>query len=254
MMPSDSYDSGAAPGRYVDTARWARRHAFELFHGFEQPFFSLCVRVDAAPLKAWLAAQPRPGGFSLACHYLALRLANEHQAFRLRLSPGPQGRGPRVREHARVDGSTTVLRPDDSFGFAQLWWRPRFADFRADGEAAFQSARQVPPADSPPGFAPPQPEPGDALAASGEATTMYFTTLPWVHFTAFTHARPGHAREEGTPRVVFGGVQADSPQPGAAQWMPLQLDVHHALMDGLQAGRWLQSLQAALAAPQDWLG
>jgi hypothetical protein len=127
-------------------------------------------------------------------------------------------------------------------------------DFRADGEAAFQSARQVPPADSPPGFAPPQPEPGDALAVSGEATTMYFTTLPWVHFTAFTHARPGHAREEGTPRVVFGGVQADSPQPGAAQWMPLQLDVHHALMDGLQAGRWLQSLQAALAAPQDWLG
>lgn len=254
--PDDAGSAAAAPApHYVDTARWARREAFELFRGFEQPFFSLCVRMDVAPLKAWLAAQPQPGGFSLACHYLALRLANEQRSFRLRLEPpaASAGGAPRVREHARVDGSTTVLRPDESFGFAQLCWRPNFADFRASGESAYRAVRESPPGEPAPGFAPPQPEPGDALAACGEATTMYFTTLPWVHFTAFMHAWPGRALDGGTPRVVFGGVRAESNRPGAPQWMPVQLDVHHALMDGLQAGRWLQSLEAALAAPQDWL-
>jgi chloramphenicol O-acetyltransferase type A len=278
--PADCPSSPSSPARpadepaptYLDTAHWARRDAFDLFRGFAQPYFSLCVRLDVAPLKAWLAAQPRPGGFSLACHYLALRLANEQQPLRLRLAPPDKVKGasndameddpaagiPRVRDHARVDGSTTVLRPDDSFGFAQLRWRPRFADFRACGEAAFQAVRESPPDEQAPGFTPPPPEPGDALAASGEATTMYFTTLPWVHFTAFMHARPGalpgHGPDEGTPRVVFGGVRAESSRPGAPQWMPVQLDAHHALMDGLQAGRWLQALEAALAAPQDWLG
>jgi chloramphenicol O-acetyltransferase type A len=235
---------------YLDVTQWPRRAAFEHFRDFDQPFFSLCVRLDVAPLKAWLAAEPGrsgPGSFSLACHYLALRLANEHPAFRLRL----EGQGPaaRVRLHARVDASTTVLRADDSFGFAQLPWRSDFAGFRAQGQAALQAVRE-----GPPGFHEPVPAPGDTLAASGEAATMYFTTLPWVHFSGFMHARPGAGRDDSTPRVVFGRAQAEAGAGAGPQWMPLQLDVHHALMDGLQAGHWLQALEAALAAPEAWLG
>ncbi len=221
--------------RYLDTARWARRDAFLHFSAFEQPFFSLCTRMDVAPLRAALARRPGPGGLSLACHHIALALANQHESFRLRL----EGRGPsaRVRVHARVDASTTVLRADDSFGFATLPHRPRFADFQAQGAAALQAVR-----DGPPGFHEPP-------AADDDSTLMYFTTLPWVHFTSFAHARPGPGVADSIPRVAYGRIQAD----GARQWLPVALDVHHALMDGLQAGRWLQALEDAFASPQGWL-
>lgn len=227
----------------LDLERWPRRAAFLHFRDFEQPFFSLALRLDVTALKAWVAPQPRPAGFSLACHFLALRLANAQMPFKLRL----QGRGEqaRVLQYQRVDASTTVLRADESFGFAQLRWRPGFADFCRGGQAALQAVR-----DGPPGFHEPQPEPGDTLAATGEAATMFFTTLPWVHFSGFMHARPGAGRDDSTPRVVFGRAEPERDSPGARWWMPVQLDVHHALMDGLHAGRWLQALQHDCAHPR----
>lgn len=225
--------------RYLDTRLWPRRAAFEHFRRFEQPFFSLCTRLDVAPLKAALARRSPAGGLSLACHHAALRLANEHEPFRLRLAPGADPAGePRVRIHGRVDGSTTVLRSDDSFGFAHLRYRPGFAEFRAEGAQAMQAVR-----DGPPGFHEPPPGPDDA-----DAALMYFTTLPWVHFSSFAHAR-AHSALDSVPRVAFGRIDAD----GARQWLPVALDVHHALMDGVHAGRYLQGLEAALGEPEDWL-
>lgn len=223
---------------YLDTKDWPRRDAFRHFLRLEQPFFSLCTRVDVAPLKAALAGRPQPGGLSLACHHLALRLANAQASFRLRLEG--LGAAARVRVHGRVDGSTTVLRDDDSFGFAHLRWRPRFADFRALGAQAMQAVR-----DGPPGFQEPEPgfDPDDA-----DAALIYFTTLPWVHFTSFSHARPLPAADS-IPRIAFGRIDADGPR----QWLPVALDVHHALMDGVHAGRYLQAMEAELAAPESWL-
>jgi len=226
--------------QYLDIDSWPRRDAFRHFAAFDQPFFSLCTRMDVAPLKAALAQRPGGGGLSLACHHIALALANApaHEAFRLRLEGC--GARARVRVHERVDASTTVLRADDSFGFATLRHTVRFADFRAQGHAALQAVR-----DGPPGFGasePPEPH------VDPEAL-MYFTTLPWVHFSSFMHARPGPGVVDSIPRVAFGRIDAE----GTRQWMPVALDVHHALMDGLHAGRWLQALEAAFASPQDWL-
>lgn len=225
--------------RYLDTSHWPRRAAFEHFVGFEQPFFSLCTRLDVAPLKAALAHRPAPGGLSLACHHAALRVANEQLPFRLRL----EGRGAaaRVRIHERVDASTTVLRDDDSFGFAHLRWQAAFTAFRAQGAQALQAVR-----DGPPGFHEPPPDPADSGQA--DAALMYFTTLPWVHFTSFSHARP-KAGADSVPRIAFGRIDADGPR----QWLPVALDVHHALMDGVHAGRYLQALEAVLAEPAAWL-
>ena len=224
---------------YLDTCNWPRRAAFEHFRHFEQPFFSLCTRLDVAPLKAALARRSPAGGLSLACHHAALRIANEQQPFRLRLEHGAGApEGARVRIHSRVDGSTTVLRSDDSFGFAHLRYQPGFSAFRAQSAQAMQAVH-----DGPPGFHEPPPGLDDA-----DATLMYFTTLPWVHFTSFAHAR-ALSVTDSVPRVAFGRIDAE----GTRQWLPVALDVHHALIDGVHAGRFLQALEAALANPETWL-
>jgi chloramphenicol O-acetyltransferase type A len=35
--------------------------------------------------------------------------------------------------------------------------------------------------------------------------------------------------------------------------MPLSVEVHHALMDGLHVGQFVQGFEAALADPMAWL-
>ena len=72
---------------YLDTSRWPRRDAFEYFRGFDKPYFNVCTRLDVAPLKAALAARGG-GSLMLAYYFIALRLANEQEPFRLRLEGG----------------------------------------------------------------------------------------------------------------------------------------------------------------------
>lgn len=211
---------------YLDTETWARREAFEYFRSFDKPYFSVCVRLDAAPLKAAVAA--RGQSFSLASLFLSLRLANLHEPFRYRLE------GSRVRVHDEVHGSSTVLRADESFGFCYFDHTPHWPSFHAQARAAMEAARMR--------SAPFEPrEEQNAL--------LHFTTLPWLHFTSFSHAR-NWGREDSVPKLAFGRLQAD----GGRLWLPVSVEVHHALMDGLHLGRYVQALEAAMAEPAPWLG
>ncbi|MBA4176581.1 MAG: hypothetical protein C0505_08460 [Leptothrix sp. (in: Bacteria)] len=210
---------------YLNTDTWARREAFEYFRGFDKPYFSACVRLDAAPLKA--AAAARGASFSLACHFITLRLANRHEPLRYRLEGG------RVRVLDAVHGSTTVLRDDESFGFAYLQHTADFEAFVAQGAAEMAAVRTRQQ-----GFEP----------CDDEAALMHFTTLPWLHFTSFSHAR-NWGREDAVPKIAFGRVQAEGPH----LWLPFSVEVHHALMDGLHLGRYVQDVEAALLQPRPWL-
>lgn len=211
--------------RYIDIERWARRDAFEYFRGFDKPYFNVGTRLDVARLKASL---PEGRGLTLACYFIAMRLVNAHEPFQLRLEGG------RVRIVEVVNGSTTVLREDDeSFGFAYLPFADDFATFARTAGAAIEAARR-----------------GDAVfePRTDEQSLVHFTTLPWLHFTSFSHAR-NWGREDSIPKIAFGRVERD----GERQWMPCSIEVHHALMDGVHVGRFVQAFEAALGDPDAWL-
>ncbi len=220
--------------RYLDTEAWVRRDAFEFFRTFDKPYFNVCVRLDVAGLKSAADAHG-PGRLWLAYHYLALRLANALEPFRLRLEAG------RVRIHPRVDGSSTVLRNDGSFSFADLDLSgtgndaeaPSFEDFAARAGASVATARLLRP--------PFEPRPDDQAR-------IHFTTLPWLHFSSFSHAR-NWGREDSIPKLAFGRIEND----GARAWLPMSVEVHHALIDGLHVGQFVQGFEAALREPEAWL-
>ena len=218
--------SAESPARFVDLAHWSRRDAFDYFRHFDKPYFNLCARVDAAPLKAAVKTLGI-GSFSLAYHHLALRLANAIEPFRYRL------RGDQVLILDALSGGATVLRDDESFGFAYLPPEPDYARFVAAAQPAIAAARRREA-----GFEPRLDD--DAL--------VHFTTLPWVHFSSFSHAR-NWGREDAVPKISFGRAEAD----GARLWLPVSVEVHHALMDGLHVGRYFQQMEAAMADPLPWL-
>jgi hypothetical protein len=105
-----------------------------------------------------------------------------------------------------------------------------------------RGAIRTPPSRSAAGQPPPEPEP--------EAPTLvHCTTLPWLHFTSFTHARDP-AQGTDNPKLAFGQLR----QAEARWWLPLCVDVHHALVDGVHVGRFVQAFEALLQSPDDWLG
>ncbi len=234
------------PPERVDTRHWARREAFEFFRHFDKPYFNVCVKVDVAPLQAWLKAgaagtSNAGGGLTLALYHLTLRLAQSHQAFRLRLEGGQVWRWP------QVFASTAVLRADDSLAFAYLPYHADPAVFLQHAQAAIALARQPGSTFDPlvrSGSGVPLPT---APGPLDERAALHFTTLPWLHFSSFSHAR-NWGREDAIPKFAFGRVQAD----GAAAWLPMSVEVHHGLADGVHVGRFVQDYEAALLQPADW--
>lgn len=206
----------------LDIDNWHRRHHFEFFKDYELPFFNLCADVDVTKLYEWSKEEDGPS-FFLASFYLSLRAANEIEPFRYRLN------GDAVLVHEILHGGSTVMRRDQTFGFAYFDFDPSYTRFELEGLKILEKARNAsgPLAD--------RPDRDDVI---------HYSVIPWVHFTSFTHAQKLRARDS-VPKIVFG---KHSTRDGS-RLMPVSVEVHHALMDGLDVGRLYERFQALLNDP-----
>ena len=211
--------------RILDLNNWIRRDVFEFFVGFDKPYFNICTQLDITNLLASL--HPRPGlSVSMAYHYFALRAANEIEPFRYRLKDR------QVIVYDVIHGGTTVLLPNENFTLAYFEYEADFEKFMAGAEGAMNAALS-----------------GDgAFRPNPREDMIHFTSLPWVSFSSFSHAR-NWRREDSVPKIAFGKfVQANG-----RTLLPFSVEVHHALMDGLHVGRYVARLEEALREPQTYI-
>jgi chloramphenicol O-acetyltransferase type A len=206
-------------GRTIDLETWRRREHFVLFRDYERPHFSITAAVDVSACYA--ASRGEGTSFTLAVLFAAMHAANAVEAFRLRL------REDRVWCHDAVGIGCTVLRPDRTFGFAYFAHETSFARFAAEGKNEMERART-----------------GTTLSDEREAddATLHATVLPWIRFTSFTNAM---RREDSVPKLTFGKRYAE----GGAWYVPVGVEVHHALVDGIDVGEFFEQLQDLLARP-----
>ncbi len=209
---------------YLDVTTWSRRDLFEFFRNFDNPYFNICTRLDVTNLLLFLRSRPDLN-VSLAYHYFALRVANEIEPFRYRLRDG------RVVIHEVINGGTTVLTPNESFTFAYFDFDEDFERFMLGAQHSVSDAKA-----------------SNSFEPTANDDTIYFTTLPWVSFTSFAHAR-NWGREDSVPRIAFGKFV----QENERTFLPFSIEVHHALMDGLHVGRYINRLQESLDQPEDFL-
>ncbi len=211
--------------RDIPLEAWPRRAALEHFRRMAQPAFSITAPVDVTGLRERAAVHGATPW--LAYHHAALEAANGIDALHQTLKADGSG----VREFAVIHASTTVLRDDGSFGFLTLPRDVSLAAFAARAKPNVERVRQA----SGDLFA--ADDPGDVR----EETLVHMTALPWMSFTAFTHAR---GVGDDRPKVAFGRFKEE----GGRLLMPVAIDVHHALCDGVHVGRFFERLQAQLDA------
>jgi len=210
---------------YIDVTSWARRDVFEFFRDFDKPYFNICTRVDVTNLLPYVRS--RTLSVSLTYHYFALRLANEIEPFRYRLKEG------KVLVHDVIHGGTTILLPNETFILGYFDYHQDFKKFMAEASIAIDQARS-----------------GDAAfrPRSNDDARVHFTTLPWVSFTSFSHAR-NWRREDSVPKIAFGKFSDEN----GRTFLPISVEVHHALVDGFHVGQFLSRLEEALATPEPYL-
>ena len=210
---------------YLDVTNWARREVFEFFYSFDKPYFNLCTQLDVSKLLALLRDR-HDVSISLAYHYFALRAANEIEPFRYRLREG------KVLVHDVIHGGTTVMLPNENFTLAYFQYEANFEKFI---EQATRAVNDVLSGDG--AF---RPNPSD--------DRIHFTTLPWVSFTSFSHAR-NWGREDSIPKIAFGKFVRENQRT----LLPFSVEVHHALMDGLHVGHYVARIEEMLAQAETYV-
>lgn len=211
--------------RTIDQHTWSRREHFELFKTFNHPHFNMCANVDLTGFHPYV--KQHGISFTAAIIYVISRTANTIPEFRYRL------RGDEIVEHETVSPSVTILTTNDLFSFCTIDYCQDFAEFAARAARLIDAAKAQPSLKDPP----------------GRDDLLYMTAIPWVSFTSFTHPMKLHPADS-VPRFAWGKYFPE----GSFLKMPLSVQGHHALMDGIHMGKFYAQIQDDLHRPQLVLG
>ena len=211
-------------GRFVDMDAWPRASTFAFFREYQLPFFNLCTSLDVGPTLRRCRAEGR--SFFLASWYACVATANDVEPFRMRV------RGDRVWVHDQIDVGTTVLRDDETFGFCYLPYAAAFPEFEATANGILHDFKTGA---------------GVFDARSDRDDLIHGSVIPWVEFTSMSHARR-LPLPDSVPKLALGKYA----ERDGAMRMPISVEVHHAVVDGLHVGRYLTALQERFATP-DWV-
>jgi chloramphenicol O-acetyltransferase type A len=168
------------------------------------------------------AVKQRGISLNVAVIYVLARAANEIVEFRYRI------RGDEVVEHEVVHPSTTILTEDELFSFCTIDYTEDFAVFAARAAERIACVKEDPTLEDEP----------------GQDDLLYMTAIPWVSFTSFLHPIDLYPADS-VPRLAWGKFLED----GETLQLPVSVQVHHALMDGLHVGRFYEKVQGYLSQP-----
>ena len=205
------------PYTEVDISEWPRRTTFDFFKEYKDPYFNFSANVDVTGLRRF--CRENALSFSIAALFYTQQAANSIREFKLRMI------GEKVVEFTAVEATQTILNDDETFSFCYFESRPNVFEYVAAGRVAREKYLILKTFD----------------VEADRIDLIYYSVIPWVSFTSFKHASSGDNRQT-VPRIVFGKVFAS----GERELMPLSVEAHHALMDGIHVGRFFERFQAAI--------
>ena len=123
---------------------------------------------------------------------------------------------------------TTILTEEKLFSFCLIEYTPDFPDFAQRAVERVRGAQIAPCLDD----------------GSYSDELLYMTAIPWVSFTGFMH--PVHLNPpDSVPRFAWGRHFKD----GVRLKMPLSVQAHHALMDGIHLGIFYEQIPSYFDQP-----
>ena len=207
--------------RIIDMQTWPRREHFKTYSTVDHPHFGLSADVDLSAI--YPAAKQSGQSITVVIVYILSRASNAIAEFRHRIRVGE------VVEHEIVHPSITILANEDLFSFCTLEYIANYSEFAARAEEKIAYVQEHPTlADEP-----------------GQDDLLFMTAIPWVSFTSFMH--PMNLQPaDSVPRFAWGKFFED----GKILKMPLSVQVHHALMDGIHVGKFYNAVQDYLDHPE----
>ena len=207
--------------RVIDLETWYRRDHYQYFCKYDYPHFSICADLNITEFLSMIKSLKI--SFTAGMMYLIARTANAIPEFRHRVRDG------NPIEHDVVHPGSTILTKNELFAFCTVEYMSDFKEFIRITEEEISRVKTNPSLE--------EKFPDDEV--------LYLTSIPWVSFTGFMHPLKLNPADS-VPRFAWGKYR----QQGEQVVMPLNVQAHHAVVDGLHAGRFYTQIQELLDKPE----
>lgn len=214
--------SAMPASKQIDLANYPRADILRAFVDRQLPQFSLCCEVDVTGVHR--ACEAAGISFFLGMSHAVSCAVNAVPQFRHRVIDGV------LHEYERTDPGFTVAREGDLFSFCDGVHDEDFARYCAEASARMAAVKA-------------QPD----LSVHEKHHMFFISCLPWLFFTGFTH--PFDPIYAYIPIITLGKFV----QRGDAVVMPVAVQVHHGVVDGVHVARFYQALQSRADDAATWL-
>ncbi|MBD1584251.1 CatA-like O-acetyltransferase [Pseudoalteromonas sp. S16_S37] len=204
----------------IDLKTWPRAQHYHFFKSFDKPQFNITTQLDCSSLYRF--AKANKYSFTLCYLYCLLQAVNRYAPMRYRIKDG------QPYEVDKVTASTVFLKDDETFRFTPLDAKENFEQFCAYASTQKELYLE-------------QSLLNEKLELrETHIAQVYVSILPWFNFSSFSHAATKTNECSGIPKFVFGQYQHNT------GLMPLNVEVHHALLDGIHVAQFLTTLKQAI--------
>lgn len=210
--------------KVIDLETWERKNHYTHFKALDYPHFSLCANVDITEFYRFIKENNR--SFFVSFLYVSSKVANDIKEFRYRI------RGDKVIVHDVVSPAFTIMTSKGVFSFCISDFVHNYNEFTTETSKKIELSKDV----------------VNVTDEEEKDDVLYITSVPWVSFTNITH--PIHmSPTDSVPRIAWGKYFEEN---GKIK-LPLSIQAHHALVDGMHVGQYFNLIQDILNHPNKHL-
>ena len=197
---------------------WKRKEHFEFFYRMDYPQYNICMNLDITNFLKFV--KKNNISFYYAFIFAATYVVNNNIDFRYRIKDG------KVVLHDLIHPSfTDMTKNDELFKMVTVEMKNNIIEFSEYAKKESENQKDY--------FC------FDKLV--GRDDLIYYTCIPWISFTHLSHTITIN-RNDSVPKISWGKYFFDKEKI----LLPFSVQVHHALMDGMQVGKYVNELQEYL--------
>lgn len=203
--------------KYLDIENWNRKELFKHFRTMADPTFGLVADVEVS--KTYQLAKEKGDSFFVRYLHACMKAINSVENLKYRIEDD------KVTIYDVINASTTVARPDTTFGFSYFDYSEDFEVFNQnyleEKERIQNSTNLLPPRYS--------------------LGCIHSSAIPWVSFTGHKEPFSGN-KDNSVPQLAFGKLKKEK----GKILLPVAINVNHALVDGYHVGQFFEKFQQEL--------
>lgn len=202
--------------KIIDINTWNRKHHFNHFKDFKDPYFGVVIAFDVTNAYS----QAKSNGYSFFARYLhdCMKAINAVENLKYRIENG------KVVVHDIIHASSTMMRDDNTFGFSFITFSESLTEFiKSIEKEKFRIQNTI-----------------DLYPPKNSQDCIHCSAMPWSTFTG--HKEPVSGLPDSVPKLAFSKIE----HKDKTMIMNVAINVNHALVDGYHIGLFQEKFQKYL--------